>query len=193
MNSKITYFGNTDLLSLGEMVRYNNHAKIKNENVATHTFIAATNIFKICHKFNIPQAVKLLALEMVIVHDIGELATNDIPHNFKKANPELKKMLEVAELQFMKESMPEFYQSFERLIRMEKAETLIAVIVKLADTISVLQYSNNELDLGNKTPKMVEINEDAKRRVLILINKLEEKILEFNEDMAKREAEKANN
>ena len=176
MNSKIIYFGNTDLLSLGEMVRYNNRAKIKNENVAAHSFIAATNVFKICHKFNIPQDVKLSALEMIVVHDIGELATNDIPYNFKKANPELKKMLEVAELQYMKEEMPEFYQSYARLLEMEEEETLVAIIVKLADTISVLQYSNNELDLGNKTPKMIDINEDSKTRVLKLIAKLEEKL-----------------
>ena len=52
-------------------------------------------------------------------------------------------------------------------------ESIEYAIVKLADSLSVLAYSNREIDLGNQTKEMIEINVNAKNRIIQWKNELE--------------------
>lgn len=73
-------------------------------------------------------------------------------------------------------NMPEFYDSFKDYSTGLKERKIASLIVKLSDVISVLQYSNNEIELGNSSKSMQDINNDAKNRVETLYNELMHKL-----------------
>ena len=177
VNELLEYFGDYEIMNLGEIVRYNNRPKIRKENVSEHSFYVATNVIKICSKFNICESLKLKALELAIVHDIPEAFLGDVPYITKRDNPQLAEILEKAELEELQRNMPEFYNAYLRYVQGAKNMSIPSTIVKLADTISVLQYSNNEIELGNTSKAMKEINDDAKNRVCLMIKRLEDLLL----------------
>lgn len=175
---KVKSLGDSKILGLGQIIRYNNRAKIKDENVAAHSFYVVATVLKICKMFNIDNETKYKALEFATVHDIPEMFTGDMPYDTKVANPELAALLQVAEIHELEKNMPEYLDSFVQFCAEEEEETLAYLITKLADTVSVLQYSNLELELGNKTEDMKVINDGSQERVYNLIQKLEAKIQE---------------
>lgn len=170
--------GDNTILGLGEIIRYNNRPKIKHENVAEHSFYVVTTVLKICQLYKIDEKTKLKALEFAAIHDLPEIFLGDIPYDTKVNNPLLVEALEKAELTSMYVRMPEFAKQYEQFLKEEKEETLAYLIVKLADTVSVLQYSNREIELGNRSEQMKSINDGAMMRVFNYINKLEEKLNE---------------
>ncbi|MCF7615639.1 MULTISPECIES: YfbR-like 5'-deoxynucleotidase [Bacillus] len=173
---KVRTLGDTQILGLGEIIRYNNRPKIKHENVAEHTFYVITTVLKICQMYNIDDYIKLKALEFAAVHDIPEIFLGDVPYDTKVDNPDLTEILEQAEVASLKKNMPEYAEAYEQFLKEEKEGTIAYLIVKLADTVSVLQYSNSEIELGNKTKQMKSINDGAQERVLNLIERLEKAI-----------------
>lgn len=175
---KVRTLGNAEILGLGQIIRYNNRPKIKEENVAEHTFYVTATVLRIVKMFNLSDEVKYKALEFATVHDIPEMFTGDMPYDTKIANPELAALLQQAELNELEKHMPEFLDSYRQFCKEEEEETLAYLVVKLADTVSVLQYSNMELELGNRTHLMRDINEGSQERVTLLIEKLEAKIQE---------------
>lgn len=173
----IDYLGNYEIMNLGEIIRYNNRPKIRKENVSEHSFYVITNVIKICYTFGIPDVIKLKAIELAAVHDIPEAFLGDVPYITKRDNPMLQDILEKAEMEQMKQHMPEFADAYKRYVDGLKNGEISAIIVKLADVISVLQYSNNEIELGNSSKSMKEINDDSKIRVEKLINTLKMKLI----------------
>lgn len=177
-HEKVKMLGDATILGLGEIIRYNNRPKIKHENVAEHSFYVITNVLKIVKMFNLSDEVKYKALEFATVHDIPELMVGDIPYDTKVNNPDLREACEQAEVIALEQNMPEYLDPYKKFLEEEKKETIPYLVTKLADTVSVLQYSNRELSLGNQTPQMRDINEGAQERVFRLIQKLENKIEE---------------
>lgn len=174
--------GDNKIMGLGEIIRYNNRPKIKNENVAEHSFYVVTTVIKICNLYEIGDYIRLKALEFAAVHDIAELLIGDIPYDTKVNNPELRAAVEEAEVNALRQHMPEYLDTYLNFLDEEKRETVAYLITKLADTVSVLQYSNRELDLGNQTLQMKEINDGAQERVFRLVQKLEEKLEEWGKN-----------
>jgi putative hydrolase of HD superfamily len=175
---KVRSLGDHKILNLGQIIRYNNRAKIKNENVAEHSFYVIATVLKIVKMFNLSDEVKYKALEFATVHDIPEMFTGDMPYDTKVSNPELAALLTIAEINELEKNMPEYLDAYKQLVKEEEEETISAIVTKLADTVSVLQYSNLELELGNKTHDMRSINEGAQERVSALVEKLQEKLKE---------------
>jgi putative hydrolase of HD superfamily len=173
---KIKQLGDPMILGLGEIIRYNNRPKIKNENVAEHSFYVVTTVLKIASMYGLDSDIKNKALEFAAVHDIGEAFLGDVPFDTKLNNPELSEVLEKAEVIALEENMPEFADAYRQYLVEEKEETIPYLVTKLADTVSVLQYSNRELELGNRTPQMQSINDGSHLRVATLIDKLEAKL-----------------
>jgi hypothetical protein len=93
----------------------------------------------------------------------------------KVGNPNLAHLLKQVELNELKNKMPEFYNTYKLYCQEEAEETIAYYVVKLADTVSVIQYSNLEIELGNQT------NEDAYERASKLTNLLEQKMKEDTE------------
>lgn len=165
-------YGRTELLRMSDVVRYSGRAKIKDENIAEHSFYVCANVLTICKAYGINDSMKAKALEFAVVHDIGELSTGDVPYPLKRDFPEMKAALDSAEKKYIERVWPQFSDSFETLLTEEKTWTTEALILKLADTMSVLQYTENELLLGNNDSDMAFINENAYERIDDLVSRL---------------------
>ena len=172
----VSKFRDTKMMTLGEIVRYNDRQKITKETVAEHIFYVAANVIRLCDILRVGYEIKCAALEMAISHDIPEIFTGDIGYITKRDNPELAKALEKTELEQLKKNMPEFYESFKDYTEGLKNREIPSLIVKIADVLSVLQYSDYEIELGNWSSSMETINEDALSRVLSLLDELSLKI-----------------
>lgn len=173
----VAFLANTDILQLGEIIRYSNKTKIKDENVAEHSFYVAQTALEICEKYNIQGYERLKALEFCIVHDIPEGAgTGDVGYDVKQALPELVVILTEAEKVAMRQVHPILAATYEEYLENEAQDTVPGIVTKLADAVSVLKYSERELKLGNQFTQMKEINESAYLRVNTLVNKLEAKL-----------------
>ena len=73
----------------------------------------------------------------------------------------------------MIKDLPELYDRYDKLL---KDDSLAALLVELSDAISVLQYCNRELALGNTTEDMKIIHNEACNRVTRLFIDLEKGI-----------------
>lgn len=157
---------------LKTMVRYNNTPRIKSESVAEHMYFVTLTVYKLYeyYDFDLPTALK-----MALFHDIPEIYLSDIPSNTKTMFPELreinKKNLKKA-IDFIDPTMAPFIEAYEL------QETVEAKIVKLADLLSVVQYTSLESKLGNAY--MQSINKEARATINDLYKKLEPVNTELN-------------
>jgi putative hydrolase of HD superfamily len=126
---------------------------------------------KIGYDYKLPSNVVNEAVAMAIAHDYPEAYTSDIPHDCKQSNPELRKILLGIEMKFLEDQMPELVESYKKL---NEPNSLTALLVDLGDAISVLQYSNREIELGNNTEDMKIIHNEVCCRVTKLFSKLDE-------------------
>lgn len=156
MNQKeIKQLIDMDILKMSALNRYNNRDRITQENIAEHSFYVGFAVMKLSEMFNIDDNIKLKALQMSVLHDIPEIYTSDVPYPIKQKSPALKTALEELELEFMKETYPQFYELFDEFTFANDSDAVL--LVKVADAISVLQYAQREINLGNKTEDMMEI------------------------------------
>lgn len=172
VKSVLDRYGDIFPLILSDMKRYNNRIKIKDENIAEHSFFVAYNILKIGYDYELSNEIINEAVTMAIVHDYPEVFTSDIPHDCKEAHPPLRVMLSGIEHKFLEEQMPELLSRYEKL----NEHSFTTLLVELGDAISVLQYSNREISLGNNTEDMRIIYNESCARVTKLFAKLEEEI-----------------
>lgn len=160
-----------EIYPLKSYIRYNNSPKICNESVIEHSGFVTLIVLYLSKyfKFNIKKA-----LIMAISHDLPEIDITDIPHNTKEKFPDLKKALRKAELQTLEKRFGRYLKKLN--IEFENAKTIEAKIVQLADIISVIQYSYNEVKLGN-SGYMSEVYERAQNRFNEIWNQIEEKCI----------------
>lgn len=163
-------YGNTFPLILADMKRYNNRIKIKNESIAEHSFFVAYNIIKIGYDYDIPENIINKAVSIAITHDIPEMYTSDLPHDCKSAYPELRHLLSKIEGAFVQTIVPEIKKYYDIL---EQHDTIESLLVDLGDAISVLEFSNREIELGNKSEDFQVIHNEICVRVTNLFEKLE--------------------
>ena len=159
-----------NVYKLSNITRYSQQNKIKHESVAEHSFYVAYNVLNICHKYNIPDEIKLKALEYAVIHDIPELYTNDICYITKRDNPKLAAILDEVERNFVENEMPEIRDAFFEL--QNSKNSIEHTILKLADGLSVLQFASREIALGNQSEEMLGIKNESKQRVEQLENRL---------------------
>jgi len=150
------------LYNLSYITRYSNVARIKNENVAEHSFFVAVEILDLYQKyeFNLEEALK-----MAITHDFVEEKTDDVNHLIKGKYPKLKAALKEAEMEEMK-VYPEFIQDSIR--EYDEGLTFEAIIVHIADARQCTRYSRNQINRGN-VEYMSWVNAGSLKRVKTLI------------------------
>ena len=157
-----------DLYSLKYIERYNNLPRIKSESVAEHSYFVALITARLAnkYKFNIGEA-----LLTAVIHDIFEIYISDIPRNVKDKFPKIKPILNKIEENIIIQKYPEYKKLIENF---NKQLTPEGMIVKLADNLSVLQYANTEIGLGNNVymPKV-------KAETLVEIAKIEKKLEKY--------------
>lgn len=132
------------LYSLKNMKRYNNTMTIKDESVAEHSFFVALFTLFISIERGESNDQLLKNLIIALCHDLPEIEISDIPHNIKAKNKELSDLVESEENEWYETYMPNEVKSIVgNDFKMEND-------VLLADILSVVQYCNNEISLGNK-------------------------------------------
>ena len=153
-----------DPMRMHGIIRYVNRNRIKDEDLAQHSYSVAYYCFQIAKEFNIPDSIRNEAIAMAIIHDIGEVFTSDLPHDVKYENPELKTLCDQLERRYITTELPEVSELWNKL-EDKQNPNIPAAMVKLADSMSVLAYSNREINLGNRTKEIVEINANARYRI----------------------------
>lgn len=160
---------------LNNIVRYNTRNKINPESVASHSFFASYFVLSICRDYLIPDDIKLLALESIILHDVPEVFINDITYDCKKLVPEIETILKPYE----ESIIGQLSESAAKILfkeGLDEREELAHSIVEWADVLSVKQYAISEVELGNTSFKSILTS--SKKRV----NKAE---LEFKKALNK--------
>ena len=105
---------------------------------------------------------------MGLIHDIPELHLSDVTHDVKRNFPKLAKEVTNAEYIIMRDKYPNWYESFKEF---EDQNSVEALVVKMADNLSCVQYATAEMELGNKG-YMKDVAQSAGRRVMECERKL---------------------
>lgn len=157
----------TETYKLKSIIRYNNTPHLVNESIAEHQYFVALIVYKLYDKYNFDLYI---ALKMALFHDIPEIFLSDTPHNTKTMFPKIaaaaKDSQKIAS-DMIDPSMTPLVEDYEH------QKTIEARIVRIADILSVIQYTKQEVKLGNKY--MSKIYDDTKK----YLNKLYEKIKEY--------------
>ena len=153
--------------------------RIKSESLAEHQYYCGLILIKLKdYIINLSYVQFSVLLQYVLVHDIGELYTGDIPHNVKEDYPDLRVLLE----QIENEKINSF--GFSDILNEVEKDEKLKMLFKLCDTIQVIQYCENEKRLGNFSQNMTLIREEALKLVKKQVKWLKENKLlseDFNE------------
>lgn len=166
-------YGDISPLVLSSQIRYNNRIRLKDEDLAQHSYYVCYNIVHVGYEYNIDDKIVQEAVCRAIFHDMDEQFTSDIPHDCKVEYPELKKMVTEIGYVYMQKRAPFAIKYFNDYISKDDIAT---VLVAIGDAISVLQYTNRETSLGNNTAAMQEISNEVRTRVIKLLADLEERL-----------------
>lgn len=146
------------LYNLKSIVRYNNRFHLTSETVAEHSFYVALIGLLICDDLGVSEDVKHEVIIKALLHDMPETVINDITHDVKE-----KLHLEEYLANFENEYYKKYFEKYADL--MKRQDTLADEIMWLADIMSVKQFSSHEIDIGNSSAAMKEININAIKRI----------------------------
>jgi 5'-deoxynucleotidase YfbR-like HD superfamily hydrolase len=137
---------------------------VHQESVATHSYFVALGVLMMApyYTFDVNEAIKI-----AICHDLAEMEISDVNHLVKKTYPMVAEALKEAEKQIV-QGFPDQVKQHCSLYHEDTPE---ALIVHYADALQCMQYSLNEIQMGN-TGYMVDVYENSSKR----LSKLEEKL-----------------
>lgn len=165
-----------DPIQMHGIIRYANRVRIKDEDLAQHSYSVAYYCFDIAKEFNIPDDIRNEAIAMAIIHDIGECFTSDLPHDIKYENPELKDLCDKLERKYI-DKLPSCRELWHKLE--DNKDSIQFIMVKLGDSMSAKSYVERELALGNNTEVMRDIQENVDYRIIAQRAQLLEKVEEY--------------
>ena len=160
-----------DTFRLMYLIRYNIYPRVNNETVASHVSqVALLTLFlgeqlKNKYKLNIEKMLK-----MAITHDLAESEGMDIVHSLKEKYSELKKLSLNIELEVTETLLGKEYRDL--ISEYETGNTIESIIVEIADVISCVIYSKEEIKLGNTY--FNKVLKESEYRLNELIDKLSE-------------------
>jgi len=150
---------------LNNLTRYNPWPKHNNESVASHSYYVSLFTRMICYELGLSSESTLEAVTIALLHDTPEALTNDITHDAKEQIPGLDELLQIVEQKFVRDHFPQFARHFSG------TESVLHAIVKVADILSVVQFADSEVQLGNKAFESILIR--SIERVWKQVDKLE--------------------
>lgn len=162
---------NDKLFLLNSVHRQSTIMTIKEENIAQHTFFVAYYALKISKMLNLSKDHQAKISVKALVHDIPEAISSDIPSNIKHRVKNLKETLDELEETTINEYFSEIKDEFDSLKTSEKEQDIDGIIIKLADVISLVQFLQNEIILGNESDSLKSAIARAKNQAT---NKLKE-------------------
>lgn len=147
---------------LQSIVRYNNLQKVRSESVIEHIGFVSMITLELNKYFDFNLGK---ALSMALCHDKAEIYVTDVPHNVKQRFPKLNELIKECEhdaaLLFDK-------QTAELISEYDEGYTLESKMVKIADIISCIQYSSNEIKFGHNDNMQKVYDESMTRLKQIL-------------------------
>ena len=151
--------------SLEHTKRYSMKPVVHPESVATHSFFVALGVLMMSkdYEFDVNTALKI-----AICHDLPEMEISDVNHLVKKNFPLVAAALKEAEAKIV-DSFPEQVKDY---CQMYNDDTPEALVVHYADALQCLQYSDNEIKMGNQG-YMVDVHTNSAKRMAVLAHKLE--------------------
>ena len=146
------------LYRLSYITRYDTVPRVKDENVAEHSFYVAAMLLKLdeVYKFDLGKA-----LVIAVSHDVLENETGDIGHIVKKDHQDLYDVLKVVEKRALQKYPSAIKYGIEEY---DRDDTIESKIVHLADAIQCYQYSSNEIRLGSSF-YFDEVKENSLKRI----------------------------
>lgn len=160
-------FSKEQLLSmykLKNIVRYNHRIRLKDESVAEHSFFTSLIVLELCKRLKLGPKTMFECAVKALLHDMPETELNDITYDVKlKLN--LYPLLKTFEDKYFEQHYPEL-----AWLMNTDDESLPNLIVKYADAMSVLQYTYNEIELGNES--MRSIIDDTIPRLTLIEDKI---------------------
>lgn len=154
--------------------RYSMKPVLHPESVATHSYFVALAVllFQETWKFDVNKAIKI-----ALCHDLAEMEISDVNHYVKKQHPAVAKALKDAEASIVK-SYPEHIQDYCHMYDEDSPE---ALVVHYADAIQCVQYSLNEMQLGN-SGYMEEVLINSTKRLKALEDKLDKYKVDYEDN-----------
>lgn len=135
---------------LSYATRYSLYRRAHDESVAEHCFYVALFVMVLHERYEFDLQA---ALKMALLHDIPELAVSDVNHKIKREYPEIAKALQRAEGEFIMRKLPQSMVS--SYLAFTADDSPEALFVQYADALSVLQWYDNEVMMGNATVSFV--------------------------------------
>lgn len=120
----------------GDIKRYHVWPTIQQQSVAHHTW----NVLRIYIELFGPPSPEITTY--IVYHDVGELATGDIPFDAKRANPKLKKVVSEIDDEAAKLLSSGWYDSEDLT---EKQQDM----VKFCDLLEMMEFAIEEIRLGD--------------------------------------------
>ena len=152
------------IYKLSFIQRYANIARIRNEDVAQHSFFVSAIILKLYDNYSFNLGI---ALQAAVCHDITEADLSDVTHQVKHDYPQLAAEIKKVEIQVVCNYPDAVIEGFKVFEDESSVEGLIA---NLADVMQVSQYIDNEISLGNKN--VFDIRIEATKRIHTLRQRL---------------------
>lgn len=160
------------LYRLCYITRYDTVPRVKDENVAEHSFLVSAMILKLHDDYDFDLG---RALQISTSHDILENETGDVGHIVKKYHPELYSALKKVE----KIALAKYPKAvIDGIIEYDENHTIESKIVHLADAIQCMQYSENEIRLGSWY-YFDEVKNNSLKRISLLREDLREHTRNF--------------
>ena len=153
------------LQTLSTLKRYNNALHFHDENVAEHSFYTALYAMEISHLLAVDYYVERMAVEKALIHDVHEIVLSDIPHVVKKSIPKIETACLEFEENFNARNFEHLMKEYEFLSGDQ--QEVVDLIVNLSDVISVMQYSEQELAIGNKVFSTVKQSAESRINAII--------------------------
>ena len=157
-----------ELYKLKHLIRYNSRPKIQNESVAEHSFFVSVIALKISRELKLSDEQILKILIKSILHDIPEMDLNDITHDVKE-KLQLRQLLKKYEDNFYFQKFNEEYE-----LMSNNDDDIINNVVQLADILSVKQYIDEEMILGNQSSEIWEIYLNTSKRLTECLKHIED-------------------
>jgi len=143
----------------GRITRYHTWPRIQQQSVGEHSWQLQRILLAIWPE--VPREVLIHA----ITHDVGEIATGDLPFPAKARDPELKKKIDEAEKSaHLRMSMPWCLPAPQHL------STEVLAIFKFAEYIEMWEWALDDMDMGNRNAELVRI------RCLEALNKMQQQL-----------------
>lgn len=139
-----------DFAVLSYLKRWQNVVTHQSESVAEHTCQVALLTIKL-HDYLLFDLGK--ALQIALLHDVQEVYLTDLPANVTKAFPAMAEAKRQAERQINADRLPKYASLLE-------TDSLELKVVKLADTLQVVQFACSELRLAYNA-RMFSVYESA--------------------------------